>query len=329
MLTDEIFLKRCIELAQFGLGNTYPNPLVGSVVVYQNQIIGEGWHQKAGQAHAEVRAIQSVKNPELLPESTVYVSLEPCAHYGKTPPCADLLIEKKVKRVVIGCRDSFDQVDGKGIQKLKNAGIEVSIGILEQEARKLNRRFFTYHEKKRPYIILKWAQSQDGFLAPDPKEHQGPFWMTSPASKQRVHQWRTQEQAILIGGETLRKDNPQLNVRLWEGNAPIRFIWSQQESADDKWKVCDESAPTHFMQAKSVEELVEQLFIQGIQSIIIEGGAQVLQQFISAEMWDEARLFTAPVQLVSGTKAPELEGICVHHEQIGPDHLQYYEPRHV
>lgn len=329
MTQDEIYMQRCLDLAQLGLGTTYSNPLVGSVIVHQNSIIGEGWHQKAGEAHAEVRAIQSVSQPELLAESTIYVSLEPCAHHGKTPPCADLIIEKNFRRVVIGCRDSFDQVDGKGIQKLKEAGIEVTVGVLEKQARELNKRFFTFHEKKRPYIILKWAESADGFIAPKPMPKNGPFWMTSALSKQLVHRWRTQEQAILVGGETLRKDNPSLTARYWHGRSPIRLVWSQRESANAKWNVCDASAQTHFIAAESVVELVDQIYQLGIQSVIIEGGSQVISQFIAADLWDQARVFHAPIHLHQGVEAPVLQANLAHSETIDLDQLHIYEPRHL
>lgn len=322
-------MRRCLELAELGLGSTYTNPLVGCVIVHQGKIIGEGWHQKAGQAHAEVRAIQSVRQSELLAESTVYVSLEPCAHYGKTPPCADLLIHQQVKRVVIGCRDSFDQVDGKGIQKLRNAGIEVTVGVLENEARRLNRRFFTFHEKKRPYIILKWAQSHDGFIAPVRRSNNAPFWMTSPASKQLVHRWRTQEHGIVIGGETLRADNPSLTAREYIGNSPIRIVWTSTEKPDTNWQVCSPEAPTHFIAANTVAELTEKLYVLGIQSVIIEGGTRVLQQFIDAEVWDEARVFTTPVHLRQGRTAPQLQADCIRTEFIQDDILHFYAPRHL
>jgi len=217
-------MQRCLSLAEKALGNTHPNPLVGAVVVYQNKIIGEGWHKKAGEAHAEVNAINKVKQTSLLPKSTLYINLEPCSHYGKTPPCADLIIKSGIKKVVIASRDPNPQVAGKGIERLKNSGIEVIEDILKEEAEFLNIRFYTYHQKKRPYIILKWAQTEDGFIAPLKKDKQQPFWISNALAKQKVHQWRSQETSILVGVQTVIDDNPKLNTREWPGNNPLRLI---------------------------------------------------------------------------------------------------------
>ena len=224
MNIHEKYIKRCIELAKNGLGATYPNPLVGSVIVYKNKIIGEGWHQKAGAPHAEVNAINSVKDESLLNKSTIYVSLEPCSHFGKTPPCSDLIIAKGIKKVIIGTVDPFAEVAGRGIKKLMEAGCEVQVGILEKECQDLNKRFFTFHQKKRPYIILKWAQTTDGFIAPKVQEKREPVWITNQYSKQLVHKWRSEEQAILVGTNTAIADNPKLNTRLWNGKNPVRVV---------------------------------------------------------------------------------------------------------
>jgi diaminohydroxyphosphoribosylaminopyrimidine deaminase / 5-amino-6-(5-phosphoribosylamino)uracil reductase len=218
------YIKRCIELAKNGLGTTYPNPLVGSVIVYNEEIIGEGWHRKSGEPHAEVNAINSVKDKSLLSKSTIYVSLEPCSHFGKTPPCCDLIIANKIPNVVIGTIDPFAKVSGSGIKKLIEAGKNVTIGILEDECKELNKRFFTFHTKKRPYIILKWAESSAGFIAPIFKEKQEPIWITNSFSRQLVHKWRSEEQAILVGTQTVLDDNPKLNTRDWNGQNPIRII---------------------------------------------------------------------------------------------------------
>src|SRR6187402_177178 len=220
----EKYIKRCIELAKNGLGTTYPNPLVGSVIVYENEIIGEGWHRMAGEAHAEVNAVNSVKDQSLLSKSTIYVSLEPCSHYGKTPPCCDLIIRHQIPNVVVGTVDSFSEVSGNGIKKLIEAGKNVTVGILEEECRQLNKRFFTFHEKKRPYVILKWAESQDGFIAPAQKEVRTPLWITNAFSRQLVHKWRTEEQAILVGTKTVIDDNPRLDARDWQGENPVRIV---------------------------------------------------------------------------------------------------------
>ena len=224
MTTHEKYMARCIQLAKNGLGTTYPNPLVGSVIVYNGKIIGEGWHKKAGEAHAEVNAINSVKDKTLLAKSTIYVSLEPCSHYGKTPPCADLIAYHKIPNVIIGTIDPFAKVAGNGLKKLMEAGSKITLGVLEKECKELNKRFFTFHEKKRPYIILKWAETQDGFIAPLEQESGKPFWITSPESKKRVHKWRTEEAAILVGTKTVELDNPSLTARLWKGEQPLRVV---------------------------------------------------------------------------------------------------------
>jgi diaminohydroxyphosphoribosylaminopyrimidine deaminase/5-amino-6-(5-phosphoribosylamino)uracil reductase len=240
----EKYIKRCIELAKNGLGTTYPNPLVGSVIVFENQIIGEGWHQKAGKPHAEVHAINSVKDISLLSKATIYVSLEPCSHFGKTPPCSDLIIENNIPNVVIGTVDPNEKVAGKGIQKLIDAGIHVTIGILENECNELNKRFFTFHQKKRPYIILKWAETADGFIAPVFKNKQQPVWITNPSSRQLVHKWRSEEQAILVGTQTVLDDNPSLSVRDWTGNQPIKIILDPKNRLDENLTVFNSDEKT-------------------------------------------------------------------------------------
>ena len=215
-------MKKCLELAKKGMGYVSPNPMVGCVIVFNDEIIGEGYHQEYGKDHAEVNAIENVKDKSLLKKSTLYVNLEPCVHFGKTPPCTNLIIESKIPKVVIGCADSYSEVSGKGIKKMQNRGIEIIVGVLGKESRELNKRFFTFHEKKRPYIILKWAESKDGFMAP--LNQNKPFWMTSSESKKLVHKWRAEEEAILIGRITAKKDNPSLTVREVAGSNPIRII---------------------------------------------------------------------------------------------------------
>jgi len=240
----EKYISRCIALAKNGLGTTYPNPMVGSVIVYDGKIIGEGWHKKAGEPHAEVNAINSVQDKSLLKKATIYVSLEPCSHFGKTPPCCDLIIKNKIPNVVIGTVDPNIKVAGNGIKKLIEAGIHVTIGVLEDECNELNKRFFTFHQKKRPYIILKWSESQDGYIAPLEKSEKKPVWITNIYSRQLVHKWRTEEQAILVGTQTVIDDNPKLNARDWEGNDPVRLVLDQNNRIPEENAVFDNQIRT-------------------------------------------------------------------------------------
>ena len=316
-------MKKCLELAKKGIGHVSPNPMVGCVVVFNDQIIGEGYHQEYGTAHAEVNTIASVKDKSLLSKSTLYVNLEPCTHFGKTPPCCNLIIEHKIPKVIIGCGDTFSAVSGKGIEKMENEGIEVVVGILEKKSRELNKRFFTFHEKKRPYIVLKWAESKDGFIAP--KNQTAPFWMTSDESKELVHKWRAEEDAILIGRITAQKDNPYLTVREVNGNNPIRIVIDKELHLSSALNLFAGAAKTIIFNAVKTEEIDSNYFIkvdfnnliesileelrqQNIQSIIIEGGSKTLQSFIDTNMWDEARIFTANKKLSDGVKAPIIEG---------------------
>ena len=340
MNNHEDYIARCIELAKNGFGTTYPNPMVGSVIVYNGEIIGEGWHQKAGEPHAEVNAIRSVKDPSLLDKATIYVSLEPCSHFGKTPPCCDLIIKNKIPNVVIGTVDSNIKVAGNGIKRLQEAGANVIVGVLEKECYELNQRFFTFHEKKRPYIILKWAETQDGFIAPLQKEEQMPVWITNLNSRQLVHKWRTEEQAILVGTQTVIDDNPQLNARDWEGNNPIRVVIDQNHRIPKTAHVFDNQIKTIvFSNKKSTpslkntifevidfqqniaQQIADKLFQHQIQSVIIEGGAQTLQTFIDANLWDEARVFIGNCTFEKGVKAPILNTTPFKQEKIGTDEL--------
>ncbi len=340
MDNHEQYIARCIELAKNGFSTTYPNPMVGSVIVYNGEIIGEGWHQKAGEPHAEVNAIHSVKNPSLLDKATIYVSLEPCSHFGKTPPCCDLIIKNKIPNVVIGTVDSNIKVAGNGIKRLQEAGTNVVVGVLEKECYELNRRFFTFHEKKRPYIILKWAQTQDSFIAPLEKEELKPVWITSIQSRQLVHKWRTEEQAILVGTQTVIDDNPQLNARDWEGNNPIRIVIDQRNRIPKTAHVWDNKIKTIVFsnenskpfsantivevidfQQNIAPQIVEKLYQHQIQSVIIEGGAQTLQTFIDATLWDEARIFIGNPTFGTGKKAPILNTTLSTKEKIGTDEL--------
>lgn len=299
---DIYMMRRCIELAKLGMGHTAPNPMVGAVIVHEGKIIGEGYHHRYGEAHAEVNAIRSVKNVELLKSSTIYVSLEPCSHYGKTPPCADKIIEMGIPRVVVGSTDPHDKVNGKGIEKLRNAGIEVVTGVLEGECDFLNRRFFTYHRQGRPYIILKWAQTEDGFMDIDRDQNpDGKYWITRPETGVLVHKWRSEEQAILIGYNTYRNDQPQLTTRHYPGNSPKRYIMARQPerlTPIEGFTLLPDDLPT----------AMERLYDERILSVIVEGGRKTLDQFIGAGLWDEARILTAPVRWGAGTPSPIVQG---------------------
>lgn len=365
MNIEEQYMYRCLELAKIGLGNVAPNPMVGCIIVHDGKIIGEGYHQEYGKAHAEVNSINSVKNKELLKKSTLYVNLEPCAHFGKTPPCANLIVEHQIPKVVIGCMDSFSEVAGKGIEKLEHAGIAVTVGVLEKESMYLNKRFFTFHNKKRPYIILKWAETKDGFI--DVKRHfeersnlnfqkadcytplhsvrndeQIDNWITTPLSKKLVHKWRSEEAGILIGANTALNDNPQLNVREWSGKNPTRIIIDLNDRLPKTLHVFDKSIPTIVFSSNKtseeknltfvkinnqnnlVEEVLTALYQKNIQSIIVEGGAQILQSFINQNLWDEARVFVGNKFFTNGLKAPIIKKTSTSIEQISADTLTTY-----
>jgi diaminohydroxyphosphoribosylaminopyrimidine deaminase/5-amino-6-(5-phosphoribosylamino)uracil reductase len=330
-------MQKCIGLTSKAMGFVSPNPMVGCLIVYEDKIIGEGNHEKYGKAHAEVNAIASVKDKALLKKSTLYVNLEPCAHFGKTPPCTNLIIESEIPKVVIGCIDSYSEVSGKGIEEMQNSGIEVIVGVLEKESRELNKRFFTFHEKKRSYIILKWAESIDGFIAP--KNQTVPFWITSNESKKLVHQWRSEEDAILVGRITAEKDNPSLTVREAEGNNPIRIVIDKDLKLSTDLNLFNTEANTLiFNSIKSdekdtnkfikidfnnlIESILQELYKQNIQSVIIEGGSKTLQSFIDTNMWDEARIFTTNKILSKGVKSPTIEAEIISEDKIGEDELE-------
>lgn len=279
--TDEKYMRRCIQLAENGIQGARPNPMVGAVIVANDRIIGEGYHVRCGEGHAEVNAFASVKDESLLKDATIYVSLEPCAHYGKTPPCADLIIKKGVKRVVVGCIDPFAEVKGRGIEKIRKAGIEVEVGVLEKECQWLNRRFFTYHSKHRPYIILKWAQTANGFI----DNHFKPLMISNEQTQMLSHQLRAEEDAILVGHTTFDRDHPSLNVRYWHGPNPKRIVLTHD---------------------RPLPQLMDDLYQHGIQSLIVEGGCQTHESFIQAGLWDEIRMEVAPITVSDGTRAPQL-----------------------
>jgi len=340
MTPDELLIQRTFELALMGVGAVSPNPRVGCVIVKDGEVLGEGWHKKYGEAHAEVNAVDSVSDKPQLKGSTVYVNLEPCSHFGKTPPCSDMLIQHGVKKVVISNLDTNPLVAGEGINKLKAAGIEVVSGVLEKEGRELNKRFFTYHEKQRPYIILKWAQTSDGFVAHSNYESR---WISSEFSRQLVHKWRSEEDAVLVGTKTAAHDNPNLTVRNWSGRNPIRLVMDRFLRLSDRLNLFDRSVPTICFNVLKHEEhpnlklvrLGEQHFLQlvvnwlhkeKIQSVIVEGGSLTLSLFIESGLWDEARIFTSSRSFGKGIPAPMFRGDLVIREQIAEDLFQVYHP---
>ncbi|MBE7693236.1 bifunctional diaminohydroxyphosphoribosylaminopyrimidine deaminase/5-amino-6-(5-phosphoribosylamino)uracil reductase RibD [Tenacibaculum finnmarkense genomovar finnmarkense] len=349
MTENEKYIKRCLQLAKNGIGTARPNPSVGAVVVYKNTIIGEGFTSAYGANHAEVNAINSVKDKTLLKEATIYVTLEPCAHFGKTPPCADLIVKHQIAKVVIGCVDTNSLVAGKGIERLQNAGINVTVGVLEDECKKHHKRFFTVQNKKRPYIVLKWAETADGFIAPLKRDTQQPVWISNSYSQQLVHKIRSQEQAILVGTNTVIADNPSLDVRHWAGNNPVRIVLDKNLRIPSNLTVFDEKVKTLVLIDKATkinkvkeqvevlekidfssrvaEQICEVLQKHQIQSVLIEGGAQTLQTFIDANLWDEAQVFVGGTSFENGVEAPSLsaEKILLKKQNIASDVLKTFE----
>jgi len=344
VLTDnEKYMQRCLQLARMGAGSTAPNPMVGAVLVYENKIIGEGYHQQYGKAHAEVNCINKVSPADkpLIEKSTLYVSLEPCAHFGKTPPCADLIIKNNIPRVVIGCRDSYAEVDGKGIEKLKAAGVDVTVAVLEKEALGLNKRFFTFHRLQRPYVILKWAQSADEKIGGKDGE---PIAISNAFTNRLVHQWRAEEAAIMVGTNTASKDNPALTARLYPGKDPVRIVIDSKNQLPSSLKLFDGTAKTIvFNEQKndegemlsfikinknedSITQILKKLYELNIQSLIIEGGAKLLQSFIDSNIWDEARVITNNEMVAGeGIAAPQLKNDQLTTEEIiYTDKIQYF-----
>ena len=340
----EKYMKRCLQLASNGEGNTYPNPLVGSVIVYDGKIIGEGFHWKAGEPHAEVNAINSVKDRSLLSKSTLYVNLEPCAHFGKTPPCSLLIINHKIPKVVIGCIDSYSEVSGKGIEMMRNAGIEVITKVLEKESRLINRRFFTFHEKKRPYVILKWAQTTDGFIDIERQKDltAQPTWITNEWARRAVHKQRGIEQAVLVGTNTALMDNPSLTLRDWAGNPPTRIVIDRQLKLPEKLNMFMGKAKTIVLneikneqkdsitylktnlQDDAADNILTALYNRGLQSVIIEGGSTTLNLFLKSGLWDEAHVYIGNKLFKAGVKAPEIEGNLYYKKEFGDSKLFVY-----
>jgi diaminohydroxyphosphoribosylaminopyrimidine deaminase/5-amino-6-(5-phosphoribosylamino)uracil reductase len=331
MKIHEKYIKRCIEIAKNGLGTTAPNPMVGCVIVHKNLIIGEGFTSPYGGNHAEVNAIQAVKNKSLLPEATLYVTLEPCSHFGKTPPCSVLIIKHKIPHVVIGTIDTHSKVAGKGVEKLEASGCKVTVGVLEEACKEHHKRFFTFHNKKRPYIILKWAETEDGFIAPETKDEQKPVWITNEISRQLVHKWRAEEQAILVGTNTVIEDNPSLTVRDWTGKNPVRVVLDRKNNLSKDFQVFNDEAETLVISENDIDfsenvakHICEFLHKKDIQSIIIEGGGQTLQTFIDENLWDEARIFIGKSTFNMGLKAPKFKGKQIQESSILDDTLKIY-----
>lgn len=326
MNTHETYIKRCLQIAKNGLGYTRPNPMVGAVITYNDRIIGEGFTSAYGGNHAEVNAIDSVKDKSLLKLATLYVTLEPCSHYGKTPPCSDLIIHHNIPNIVIGCMDDNPQVAGKGIKKLLEAGRQVKIGVLEEECKTHHKRFFTFHNKKRPYVILKWAQTSDGFIAPKKRDEKKPVWITNSLSRQLVHKWRAEEHAILVGTQTVLQDNPSLTVRDWTGQHPIRIVLDKNTVLNNTHTVFNTEAETLRLKETNAKTICDLLYKNNINSVIIEGGAKTLQLFIDANLWDEARIFKGNILFSEGVKAPVLQGQLMMTNYLENDTLLIYHP---
>ena len=338
-------MSRCIQLAKLGAGNVAPNPMVGAVLVYEDKIIGEGYHQKYGEAHAEVNCINSVseKNKSLIEKSTIYVSLEPCSHYGKTPPCADLIIKSKIKKVVIGCRDIYKEVSGRGIEKLQNAKLEVITGVLENECSELNKRFFTFHQKNRPYVILKWAQSANGKIGSENGER---ILISNDYSNRLVHKWRSEEAAILVGTNTALKDDPSLTTRLWKGKNPVRIVIDRELKLSSELKIFSKETNTIIFNSSKnsvgenvqhiklenknfLKEMLKALHELNIQSVLVEGGAKTLQSFIDAGVWDEARVIINEEMIIeNGINSPEMKNFkLIKQERYFRERIGYYSKK--
>lgn len=342
MYSDEFYMQRCLDLAENALGKTYPNPIVGCVIVHEGKIIGEGWHKKAGDAHAEVNAINSVKDKTLLSASTLYVSLEPCVHYGKTPPCSELIIKHKIPHVVVGCKDLYSKVSGKGIQSMRESGINVDVGVLEDQCIESHKRFFTFHNKKRPYIILKWAETKDGFIDLIRINNQkGINWISTENSKILVHKWRAEEDAILVGRKTVENDNPELTVRKYKGINPIRIVIDPDLKLNSDYKIFNKSSKTIILNKKENKELENVIFLNvgnkdmieslmkylhelKIISLIVEGGKKTIESFLDSNFWDEARVIQGDKKFKKGIKAPDLNRKYSIVENLGKDRIYTY-----
>ena len=343
MIVEERYMRRALQLARQGAGHTSPNPMVGAVIVGPDgTIIGEGWHRKCGQGHAEVNAVASVNDPSLLKDSTIYVTLEPCSHYGKTPPCAKLIIERGIPRVVVGALDPFVKVSGRGVAMLREAGVEVVVGVLEEECRMLNCRFMTAHTTGRPWVQLKWAQTADGFIALPPEAGENPLHMSTPVTMRLMHRQRALCDAIVVGAATARIDDPSLTTRYWPGKSPLRVVLSRQLSIPDNLKLLNDGMPTIIYnsmknETRGVVEYVKMdtsdpqmwltdLYRRGITSVMVEGGTDVLQQMIDAGAWDEARIEVSPRRVGQGTAAPSIKGSAQEQYLIDGNQITYLIP---
>lgn len=338
---------RCLQLAKLGEGRVAPNPMVGAVLVYNDRIIGEGYHEQFGKSHAEVNCINQVKDKSLLPQATMYVSLEPCSHFGKTPPCSNLILESKIDNLIVGITDNSSKVNGNGIAQLRNAGVHITYPVLEQECYAINRFFFTANKWQRPYVILKWAQSADGFIAPINNEMGKISWISNPLSQQLVHKWRAGTQAIMVGTQTVINDNPQLTTRNWKGSNPVRIIMDRNLRIPSTSSVFDDSSRTilytsnHASLHSKVEQVVweaehitfknilQDLYTRNIHSLLVEGGTTLLQNIISNELWDEARIFVSKKKIGQGVKAPEISGVLQQEDMLGDDQLNIYYPTYM
>lgn len=339
MLEDEIYMGRCLDLAIKGLKSVAPNPMVGCVVVLQGKIIGEGYHKMFGEAHAEVNAINQVKDKEQLKNATLYVSLEPCTHFGKTPPCSDLILKYNIPNVVIGCIDPFDKVAGKGVNKLRINGVNVKVGVLEEQALALNKRFFTFHEKKRPYVVLKWAETQDGFIDSVRKENKPKInWITKSQTKQLTDSWRAEEMAILVGKNTILNDNPKLTIRSILGKSPVRLVIDKNNELPVDYSVFDKTQPTFIFNTQSnkkyknlefvqlpfkyaLNEIFDWLYQKNVLSLMVEGGAYTIQQFIDQGVWDEARIYKGKTFFNDGVKSPKIKVKIPQFETYGDEQI--------
>jgi len=331
--THEFYMSRCIEIAKKGIGTTFPNPCVGCIIVYNNKIISEAFSSNYGGNHAEINAIQNVKEKRLLKESTLYVTLEPCSHFGKTPPCCNAIINYKIPNVVIGTIDNSSKVNGNGIRLLKKNKINVIKGVLEKECKELHKVFLHFNKNRRPFIILKWAQSKDKFIAPLIKEKIEPYWISSKKSRQLVHKWRSKVHGILIGYNTVIHDNPTLNIRSWKGINPIRIIIDLKNDLKKTYNVFNSESKTIKIIDKNIDnsktlskEVSNFLFEKKIQSVIVEGGKKTLQDFIENNLWDEARIFTNKKKMKKGLKAPFIHGKIIKEKIIGDDKLEIIKP---
>jgi diaminohydroxyphosphoribosylaminopyrimidine deaminase/5-amino-6-(5-phosphoribosylamino)uracil reductase len=327
-------MQRALELASFGAGSVSPNPMVGCVIVHEDAIIGEGYHQRIGEPHAEVNAIRSVRNKDKLKQSRLYVTLEPCSHHGRTPPCADLILEYHIPEVVVAMMDPNDKVNGQGISRLKSSGVMVKTGVCEREAKYLNRRFITYHQKKRPYIILKWAETADGFIA---RSNYDSKWISNEYSRQLVHKWRAEEDAILVGWNTVNADNPMLNVRDWQGEDPVRIVLGAKKTiskyflgegthdtllfSEDMGEAINKTEWIQLSVDTGLENVMLVLKERGIQSVIVEGGTNTIQRFVDKGLWDEARVFISKTNFQSGIQSPGIPTHPVQEIALGDDML--------